>query len=163
VSSFNRLQSAIEVCGKHLKRVAKLDPEIDAVLAGHVAAVAYAVYERRIRELIAARCAHDTDMSVNRFTRVASVRLVRSIKVTELSGALGHFGDLEKDAFQKRLRASPEAVAAWDNLITGRHGVAHEFDSSPTMTLRDIERDVVRAEKVLEMFEVALGTSAEGS
>jgi len=135
------------------------DPEIDTVLAAHVASIAYASYERRVRQLIAERCRHPTDDPINRFTEVASVRLVRSIKVGELAGFLGFFGETEKQAFQRAIDAQPEAVAAWGNLLTGRHGVAHELESAPTMTLADVKRDIAAAAKVLEAFEAALGES----
>jgi hypothetical protein len=162
VTSFVRLQAAIEVCDRHVEGIARVDAEVDAVLASHVASVAYAVYEKRVRDLVAARCFHATDDSINRFADVAAVRLVRSIKISELSGTLGYFGDAEKRAFQHGMREDPEAAAAWTNLIMGRHGVAHDIGTSPTLTLADVRRDVSRAERVLAAFEAAL-TEADRS
>lgn len=156
MSRFLRLESAIEVCTGHIEKVADPDPEIDTVLAGHIAAVAYAAFEKQIRQLVAARCAHPTDEPISRFTAEASVRLVRSIRVGELAGVLGLFGDAEKAAFQAKIKGEPEAVAAWDNLITGRQDVAHENGAAPTMTLTDIQRDVAAAERVIDVFEAAL-------
>jgi len=156
MTSFFRLESAIEICTQHPTAVPLADPEINAVLAGHVAGVAYAVFERRVRELVAERCRHPEDEPINRFVSAASKRLVRSIKISELAGTLGLFGETEKRAFQDRLSKEPEISAAWDNLITGRHGVAHDIDSAPTMTLLDIQRDLEGAERVLAVFEAAL-------
>ncbi len=156
MTSFFRLESAIEICTQHLKAIPLADPEINAVLAGHVAAVAYAVFERRVRDLVAERCKHPVDEPINRFASAASMRLVRSIKISELTGTLGLFGDAEKTAFSEKLRREPELSAAWDNLIKGRHGVAHEIESAPTMTLLDVQRDLKGAERVLAIFEAAL-------
>ena len=108
---------------------------------------------------MAARCFHRRDRSINRFADIAALRLIRSIKIAELSGTLGYFGDAEKQAFQDEIVQDPEAAAAWGNLITGRHGVAHELDTPPTMTLTDVRRDVERAERVLTIFEAALNVT----
>ncbi len=161
MTSFLRVEAAIEVCTRHLEKLDRPDPEIDTVLAAHIAAVAYAVFEKHIRDLIVERCRHPTDEPINRFADVAAQRLVRSIKVTDLAGFLGFFGSEEKEAFQRRLRREPEVEAAWGNLLAGRHGIAHDAGAAPTMTLADVMRDVKAAEQVVQAFESAL-TGAAG-
>ncbi len=159
MTSFFRVEAAIEVCTRHLEALERPDPEIDTVLAAYIASVAYAAFEKRVRDLMAQRCRHPTDEPINRFTGEASQRLVRSIKITELAGFLAFFGEEEKKAFQRKLADEPQIAAAWGNLLTGRHGIAHELDAAPTMTLADVKRDVAAAEQVLQAFEAAL-TSA---
>lgn len=154
MSVFFRVDAAIETCSRHLESSAT-DPEVEAILAGHIAAIAYASYEKHVRDLIAERCLHPTDQPINNFASVASQRLVRSIKIGELSGFLGFFGDSHKRSFQDALAAETEAAAAWDSLLTGRHGIAHE-NSAPSLTFADVTLYVVGAEKILGMFEAAL-------
>lgn len=129
MSAFLRVDAAIETCSRHLEGTGA-DPEVEAILAGHVAAIAYASYERRVRELIAERCLHPTDQPINNFANVASQRLVRSIKISELAGFLGFFGDDHKRRFQATLAAdSPK-------LVTPGAACSQGATASPTKTTR---------------------------
>lgn len=153
--SYPRVDAALETCGRHVAGAGP-PPEVDVVLAQHVASVGYAEFEGRVRELIGARCSRDTDAAVASFVKVAAVRLVRSIKISELAGALGWFSPEAKGAFSEALDDDPEAAAAWDNILTGRHTLAHEQGATPSLTFRDVKRDIERAKRVVDAFADAL-------
>jgi hypothetical protein len=150
-----RADAAIEACDVHLLR-SGADPEIEAILAQHIASVAYAEFEAKIRAIVTGRCDRHGDPPLASFAGIASRRLIRSIKVTELAGALGWFGDAQKSSFQDAVANDQEAVAAWGNVVTGRHSLAHEQPSPPSLTLGDLKRDVDRAKRVLDAFADAL-------
>jgi len=129
---------------------------VDVALAQHVASVGYAEFEARVRDLIGARCSRHTDASVANFATVAALRLVRSIKISALAGTLGWFSPDAKEAFSLALANDPDAVAAWDNILTGRHTLAHEQGVAPSLTFRDVQRDIERAKRVVDVFADAL-------
>lgn len=150
-----RADAAIETCDGHMTR-SGADPEVEVILAQHVASVAYAEFEAKIRRMVTDRCSKHDDVPLASFVGVASTKLIRSIKVTELSGALAWFGEAHKSEFREAVAHDEEAVAAWNNVVTGRHGLAHEQPSTPTLTLGDVKRDVERAKRILDAFAVAL-------
>ncbi len=146
-----RAEAAIETCELHVEE-SPPDPEIEVILAQHVAAVAYAEFEALIRKMIHDRCKRHEDEPLSSFAAVAASRLIRSIKIKELSGSLGWFGDAHKTAFQAAIGALPEAVAAWNNILTGRHSLAHEALNAPTLTLSDVKRDARWAQVILDSY-----------
>jgi hypothetical protein len=146
-----RAEAAIETCDAHVES-SSADPEIEVILAQHVASVAYAEFEALIKRMIHDRCKRHGDDPLSSFIAVAAGRLIRSIKITELSGSLGWFGDDRKKAFSAAIDSNPEAVAAWNNVLTGRHGLAHEQLKQPTLTLSDVKRDVRRAQEILDVY-----------
>lgn len=150
-----RADAAIESCDSHMARSGG-DPEIEVILAQHVASIAYAEFEAKVRNAVAARCARHGDPPLSSFAEVAASKLIRSIKVSALSGALGWFGDDYKVGFTDAIQTDQEAVAAWNNVLTGRHSLAHEQASAPTLTLGDVKRDVERARRILDAFAEAL-------
>lgn len=159
---FRRVDAARETCGKHLTDAAP-GPAIDVILAQHVAAVAYSEFEASVRATVHRRCATTGDQPVAAFVEIAATRLIRSIKVEELTGILGWFGDETKEQFKSAMRDDPEAVAAWHNILIGRHGLAHEDESgdrtgTPSLTFNDVDRDIDRAKRVVVAFDSALST-----
>ena len=95
----------------------------------------------------------EQDRHVGNFASYASVRLVRSIKIGDLAGAAAWFHADCKARFHDGL--GDEARAAWDNIVTNRHGVAHEDDSSvvSNMTFRELREAYPKALTVLECLE----------
>lgn len=153
-----RSDTAVEVCEVHIAASGP-DLQIEVILAQYVATVAYAEFEAIVRQLIRDRCSVHGDDPLASFGGVAALRLVRSIKVTELSGALGWFGDSHKQTFRNVVDDDPEAVASWNNLLTGRHGIAHERETPPSLTFGDIKRDLTSAKRVLDAFAGALSAT----
>lgn len=151
-----RAEAAIETCDLHVEE-SPFDPEIDVILAQHIATVAYSEFEALIRKMIHDRSKRHEDEPLSSFSSVAATRLIRSIKISELSGSLGWFGEAHKKAFQEATEALPEAVAAWNNVLTGRHSLAHEPLNPPTLTLSDVKRDARRAREILDAYLGAIG------
>ena len=155
-----RLEAAIETCDAHIQASGS-DPEIEAILAQHIASVAYAEFEALIKRMIHERTSRHDDEPLSSFAAVAASRLIRSIKINELSGSLGWFGDDHKKDFSSALADVPEAVAAWNNVLTGRHGLAHEQRTQPTLTLIDVKRDTFRARAILDAYLDAIERSPD--
>ncbi len=90
---FPRSESTIETCQRHLSGLhansppIQVDPQIEAVLAAYICSVIYGEAEARVVDIIASRLHREShDSYVESYAKVASRRLVRSIKISELSG-----------------------------------------------------------------------------
>lgn len=157
MSRLNRSESALESCRSHLSKAGNDDPEIASILAVYVSGVIYAEAEGRIRELVATCAQGDSPhQHVASYCRVSAERLVRSIKISELSGVAGHFSSDFKERFSDLLKSDDKN--AWDALIRNRHGHAHGSSepSISNLTFADVERYFLSVEDVLECFESAL-------
>lgn len=153
-----RADAALEASAKHLDDTRSRNTEIDAILTAYVSAVIYASFERKAREIVAARAQGDgTDPHLVAFARTASQRLMRSIKIGDLAGAAGFFHPDCKARFRDLL--DDQAAAAWDSIINNRHDVAHEDDAAQvvsTLTFRELEALYPVALSVLENLEQAI-------
>lgn len=153
-----RADAALEACASHLNDTGSRNTQVDAILTLYVSAVIYAAFERKAREIVAARAEGDgSDPHLAAFARTASRRLMRSIKIGELAGVAGYFHTDCKDRFHDLLAA--EASAAWDNIINNRHEVAHEDDVAQVMsnfTFTELETLYPKAMLVLDALEKAI-------
>ncbi len=130
--------------------------QIESVLASHLASIAYAEAEARIQEYICGRVAQSTpDTRVHSYVRFSASRLVRSIKISELSGILGHFGDECKSHFSATI--SDKQKSDWDSLMGSRHSTAHQTTSpAPHLTLTDVDGYLASVSEVLALFRSSL-------
>jgi hypothetical protein len=130
-----RVDAAVELCERHLAATNSHGTEVEAILTAYVSSIAYAEFESSARRIITERAASadETDDHLAAFARTAAVRLVRSIKLSELSGAAAWFDPNCKAQFLTEL--GDEAKQAWNSIILNRHGVAHNGDSAPSDTL----------------------------
>jgi hypothetical protein len=74
-----------------------------------------------LEELVNRRVARTKDPEVCGFVKHAADKIIRSIKVSEISGLLGYFGCQQKFKNKK----DDQAYTAYDNIITNRNLVAH--------------------------------------
>ena len=154
-----RVDAALETCGEHLTSTGTLGTEVEASLTAYVSAVAYSSFEAEARRIVSSRGAGDgKDPRLAAFTAHAAVKLMRSIKVGELAGAAAWFHRDCKQTFQDLL--TDEQKTAWDNIVSNRHGVAHEGDPSTSavssLTFREFEGLYPQAVGVLDVFELCL-------
>jgi hypothetical protein len=123
--NLSRAEAALETCELHLSATGSYNTEIDAILTAYSSAVIYSTFEAAAREIVASRAGEPgTDRHLVSFSRTAARRLMRSIKIGELSGAAGFFDASCKEKFLESL--GDEAKAAWDTICSNRHGLAHE-------------------------------------
>lgn len=157
--SIERVDDSLEQCRRHLNLTSATDPQIEAILTAYVSSVIYASFEAELR-LIVAKRAHSSlsDDREARFGAYAAGRLVRSIRINELTGLAGAFHPDCKDAFKDSLQ--DEQKSAWDSIINNRHGLAHEGDApSPiisNLTFAELELLYPKALTVLDVFSSAV-------
>lgn len=157
--SLDRATDALETCRRHLDSKDSFSPQIEAILTAYASAVAYACFEQEVRSTISDRAhASRRDEREIRFGVYAAGRLVRSIKISELSGLAGNFDPDCKDAFSRIL--ADEDRNAWDTIINNRHGFAHDNSESSgaisNLTFSELEEAYPKACRVLDAFRRAL-------
>lgn len=149
---FPRLDSAITTCRRHLQETNSFNTEIEAIVVGYLLAVTYAEYEQTVRRLISERGRTD-DERLTAFVRVATERIVRSLRLSELKGFLGFFHEDCKQALHDEVNDT-RAHLAYDSIINSRQDLTHRFVAS--MTLAEFEDFYRESVVVLEAMERAL-------
>ncbi|MCI7671514.1 MAG: hypothetical protein SPG17_04370 [Schaalia hyovaginalis] len=157
----HRSDAARDICKSHAERAKPESSlatwaQIEAILASHIASVTYAEAEANVRKIVAERIAEVTDDErVRAFGRSAAERLIRSIKISELSGTLKIFDPACKSYFSEHL--TPKQQTDWDSLMESRHNSAHaNSGSAEQLTLSDIDSYCDSIAEVLTIFEQSL-------
>ncbi|MEU7174049.1 hypothetical protein ABZ949_21490 [Micromonospora tulbaghiae] len=155
-----RVDAVLEECERHLDSSQSHGTQVEAILTAYASAVIYSAFEARARAIVTARgVGQGEDPDLGSFCKYAATRLLRSIKIGELAGAAAWFHSECKDRFHDTLE--PEAKAAWDSIVSNRHGVAHE-DDAPTaqvisnLTFGELKRLYPLALTVLDALEAAI-------
>lgn len=110
-----------------------------------------------VKSAIRERCQVSTDPLVQNFTSQAAHRLVRSIKVSDLSGILGYFDGACKTTFQHSINRT-KSESFYNNLESNRQALAH--NSTHNATMSDLQQWFPEAETVVIRFREALGLSS---
>ena len=156
---FVRLDAHVENCRKHLDASGARDTAIEQILVGFLLVAAYSEFERRLKSIVVKRVERIGDGEVVSFVRATASQHMKSVKVSELKGVLGHFGPGCRAQFDAELQAAPELIAAYDNIWTNRKATAHG-DQLPQMTHRDLEKMLPKAINIIDAFAVAIGLTA---
>ena len=150
----------METCERHLIVTQSAGTEIEAILTSYVSAVIYATFEANAKEAVAHRGGGTaSDASLAAFATVASSRLIRSIKVSDLAGFAAIFSVDCRDRF--RANITDEEINAWDSIIQNRHGIAHESSDGrqatvSNLTFAELKDLYAKALRVLDSFERCL-------
>lgn len=156
---FSRLDRLVTTCKQHLIDSNSQGTQIELILVGHILTVIYAEFETVIRSSIKERCVVGTDPQVSSFMQHAVDRIVRSIKVSELSGILGLFSLIYKQDFQRDMKHDNGiAEVYYHNLVSNRQAIAHNAFTNATM--RDVEEWLPSGKAVIEAFRRALGLTS---
>lgn len=118
--------------------------------------VTYAKLEEVVRSSLFDRCKVGMDPLAERFLEKAIERMVRSVRISELSGILGGFSTSVKEQFQQDMqRGNGQSATYYDNLVSNRHALVHQATANATM--QDIDEWLPSATHVIESFRKALG------
>ena len=155
----------LSVCSQHLaeNRAKSLPTQqllsLERILVGYILTIIHSELEAEIREAVQRRCHVANDASLNRFVRSAADRLIRSIRIEQLSGLLGYFGEDCKQRFQDGL--TDQMVASYDSLESNRQSFAHQTGSNAT--LQEVQTWFIAAQDVIDAFCQALSAGPSGT
>ncbi len=156
---FTRSTADLASCAQHLEDTGSVGTPIEKILVGYVLTVIHAEFEQAIRGAVRERCAVEGDPHLTAFTGNAATRVIRSIRISELSGALGLFDASCKESFQAAVNGS-QAETYYGNIESNRQLLAHESGSMATMT--EVREWFEAAGTVVTVFREVLGLSPNG-
>lgn len=166
--TFLRIEAALATCGSYIDSLRVQAESVDgATLAEHaelenylvsfLVGAIYAEFEQYVKKVVLERCDKAADQGLRAFARSAVERIVKKIKISDLAGHLGYFDSSCREAFSNAVNdpSRGQDKAAYDNLITDRHGFAHSTGVS--MTFEEVRNAFHASLFVLDEFEKALG------
>jgi hypothetical protein len=147
-----RTKSALAECRQHVEATDSSGSEVEAFLAQYLLVILCAEMQEemyRVVELRASKCGDDEMCS---FALASSKKILRSVKVGELTGFVGGFGPSRKDRFSSSL--DERAILQYNSAVENRHSVAHK--SGAQVTLSDMVGIIESAARVLDSALAAL-------
>lgn len=148
-----RSDAALDTCQRHLADTGTENTEVEAILVNYLLGAFYAEFEQCVQTAVIARAKAGVDADVDRFVEHAARRLVRHVKISDLTGVLGILSPACRDFFADRVNDTP-VHAAWDNIVQHRMDFAHASGSA--MTIGELRVSYERSREVLEVFSAAL-------
>lgn len=154
---FKRIDAAVATCKSHIDATGARGTEIESFLVSYLLVTIAADFEIRLEAIVSKRAERTADPHIQSFVRVAAGRIIRGIKISEITGVLGHFGSDCKESFSKEI-ADTLPHTCYDNILANRHMVAHQ--TGPNMTFAELETALPESKKVLDAVASALGLTA---
>ena len=142
----------IEDCEKHLKKSSAFGTAIESYLTQYILVVMCAEMQQEIYRFID-RKASILPEDIRAFISVAGKKLFRSLKKEEIAGFLGNFGSAVRDSLN--LSVDDRDVTIYNNVVSGRHNVAHVSGSQ--ITFNELKQATECASRILRAVEFALG------
>ncbi len=149
-----RIDEALEKCEAHLSLGEAVEAEVQSLLAQSLLILIYAEFERKVRELIRARCQYVADDSVRGFLDSCAESVFRGLKIGEIAGLLNRFGTPHKEVFNQHLEQNQRAQNMYDSILNNRHKIAHGEGSA--VTFGDVKQYYEHGHCVLDYLRDAL-------
>lgn len=147
-----RTKSFLQECSSHIEDTSTSGTEVEAFLAQYLLVVLCSEMQEEIYRVVESRARSCGDDELCSFAVSSSKKLLRSVKVSELSGFVGHFGVERKRRFMDSL--DERATLQYNSAVESRHSVAHR--SGAQVTLADLASIVSAACEVLDAAKSAL-------
>ena len=145
---------AIDKCAAHLSPGKDVDETLSGLLTNALLMLICAEFEKKFREMIKDRCSSVSDRSVKSYIDGYTETALRGLRITDVSGLLGKFGDRHKREFRRLLNENRKSENMYNSLVTNRHSAAH--GGGPAATFGDIRAYYEEGRSVLDCFRKAL-------
>lgn len=149
---FDHLEDQISFYSQHLIDTGTIGSQIEQVFVGYVLIRIHAEFEKSIKSAINDRCHIEQDSHLNAFSHWAIDRIIRSIRISDLSNILSHFDEECKELFTA---TSDRIKNSWGNILSDRHSFAHKAPTHATFS--EIRVWFSEAQGVIVAFRKALG------
>lgn len=147
-----RTTSFYEECKAHLEGTSSQGTEVEAFLAQYLLVALCAEMQDEMYRVVEIRAAQCGDTELCGFALTSSKKILRSVKVSELSGFVGHFGPDRKRRFADAL--DERVKMQYDTAVDNRHSVAHRNGAQVTVT--ELGEIIESARRVLDSARSAL-------
>jgi hypothetical protein len=147
-----RTRSALDECRQHVDSTSSSGTEIEAFLSQYLLVLLCAEIQEEIYKVVEMRAVKCGDEEICAFTLASSKKILRSVKIGELSGFVGSFGPGRKAKFSDLL--DEKSIFQYNSAVDNRHSVAHK--SGAQVTLADMADVIESAALVLHSAMAAL-------
>ncbi len=149
-----RIDDALERCGKYLTDTDSINDEIKNLLAQSLLILICSEFEKAFRNMVRKRCSSVSDKVVNESIESYTKRVPRSSNLDEVSGLLKRFGSDHKAEFKRQLARNSQVESMYSSIVNDRNDVAHGKGSNATF--REVKQYYEEAHVVLDYFRDAL-------
>jgi hypothetical protein len=147
-----RTKSFLESCRAHVSETSSSGSEVEAFLAQYLLVSLCAEMQEEMYRVVELRAKKSGDDELCSFALSSSRKILRSVKVSELAGFVGHFGVDRKRRFAESL--DERATLQYNTAVDSRHSVAHK--SGAQVTLSELAAIVSAACVILDAARAAL-------
>ncbi len=152
-----QVEDALTTCKQHLERTRTEGTAVEPYLVRYLLVLIHAAYEQTIKDLILEKMKGVSDKHLSSFVTSVTGSVIRSIRITDLSGLLGRFGNDYKDVFSTKIPERGGAYRAYDDIMVNRRNIAHDVGQPMSLTFKDVENRFHESLAVLDAFSEALG------
>lgn len=153
---FPEVEEALGACERHLHGTKSFNTEIESFLVQYLLVVICREYENTIEALVEKRAGRAGDRHLTRFVKSATDNIFRSVKINEISGFLGRFGDDYKTKFNDFVQNNSDVHASFDNIVLNRHAITHR--GMVQMTFNELSKSFDKSKRLLDEIASILNT-----
>lgn len=150
---FRSLDVLIQRCEAHLDATGTRNTDVENYFVQFLLVRICAEYEDRVTALMHRRCSRPKDSHLRSFAQQTAEYVSKRFDIADIGKVLQRFGNDYKTAFNTSVM-SGSAHAAWNNIYTNRHAVAHQTGTQ--MSLGDLKINYADSLAVLDALAVAL-------
>jgi hypothetical protein len=155
---YQRIENAIEICGRHLS---SLDPtdinakELETYIVAGLVVLIVSEYEDYLESVFVRRAEQCGDQHATNYIKKTLSQKFRSPDLSKINETLSRFDKTYKSSFLLAVENSQEH-AAWDSLLKARHAVVHK-KGNLNLTFRELKETYPMTKSIISEVENTLG------
>ena len=147
------IDQALANCEEYIQNSSSADEELKNMLTQALLILMCAEFEKKFKEFILERCSEIDDDSIKEY--IINKTRIRSLKISDISGLTGEFGEKHKSEFKRLIDGSSTPCdVLYESVRSNRNKVAH--GEGCNATILDVKQYYEGAHEVLDHFKQAL-------
>ena len=155
---YQRIENAIEICGRHVNSLDSTDindKELETYLVAGLVVLIVSEYEDYLESVFVRRAEQCGDEHATNYIKKTLSQKFRSPDLSKINETLNRFDNSYKSSFLGAVENSQEH-AAWDSLLKARHAVVHK-KGSLNLTFRELKETYPMTKIIISEVEASLG------
>lgn len=149
-----RIDEAFEIYDEHFPNRIGMDPKLEFMLVQALLVVIYSEFEQKFNDIVVERFSLTQDNSLVNYISSFNRGSVRRLKLHDIAGFAGRFGQSHGDEFKRLMMENNIACDMYSSIVIDRHKAAHGSGSSETIT--GVRKLYDNGHVVLDLFRDAL-------
>ena len=149
-----RIDEMLAIYDENFPDRSEMDPRLEVILAQALLVVIYSEFEKRFKNIVVKRFSLAQDRSLENYIKSFKRGSIRGLKLSDISGFVGKFGQEHGDKFKGLIQEDGIACDMYNSIVIDRHEAAHGSGSSETIS--GVKKLYDGGHIVLDLFEQAL-------